>query len=99
MVIVINSAIGEFSWVHLIWLTDVTSDYSQLSDYNPTQWLVNKNVVNNAPIKFEEIVIVMIKNVIFFFFYFVSNCWVVNKALGLGFITWISTCTKRFTCQ
>ena len=59
---------GEFSWVHLIWLTDVTSDYSQLSDYNPTQWLVNKNVVNNPPIKFEEIVIVMIKNVIFFFF-------------------------------
>ena len=57
--------IGEFNWVHLIWLTDVTSDYSQLSDYNPTQSLVNNNVVN-APIKFEEIVIVMIKNLIFF---------------------------------
>ena len=65
--------IGEFSWVHLMWLTDGTSDYSQLSDYNPTQWLVNNNVVN-APIKFEEIVIVMIKNVIYFFFYFVQNC-------------------------
>ena len=90
--------IGEFSWVHLMWLTDVTSDYSQLSDYNPTKWLVNNNVVN-APIKFEEIVIVMINNVIFFFFYFVPNCWVVNKGLGLGFIRWISTFTKRFTCQ
>ena len=65
IVIVINSVIGEFSWVHLIWLTDVTPDYSQLSDYNPIQWLVNNNVVN-APIKFEEIVRVMIKNVIFF---------------------------------
>ena len=38
MVIVINSVIGGFSWVYLIWLADVTAqlevcDYSQLSDY------------------------------------------------------------------
>ena len=31
----------------------------QMSDYIPTQWLV-KNKAVNAPIKFEEIVMVMI---------------------------------------
>ena len=64
MVIVINSVIGGSSWVHLIWLADVTvllqvSDYSQLSDYNPTQYL-KKNKAVNAQIKFEKIVMVMI---------------------------------------
>ena len=65
MVIVINSVIGGFSWVDLVWLATSTvrlkvSDYSQLSDYNCTEWLV-KNEVPDAPIIFEEIVIVMIK--------------------------------------
>ena len=51
--------------VHLIWLADVTvrfqvSNYSQLSDFNPTQQLV-KNKAVNAPIKFEKIVMVMIR--------------------------------------
>ena len=41
MVIVINYVIGGLSWVHLIWLADVSvqfqvSDYSQLSDF--TVW-------------------------------------------------------------
>ena len=41
-VIVINYVIGGLSWVHLIWLADVTvrfqvSDYCQMSDFNPTQ--------------------------------------------------------------
>ena len=56
--------IGGFSWVHLIWLADVTVRL-QVSNYNSTQLLVNNKVVN-APIKFEEILIVMTKNVIFF---------------------------------
>ena len=42
------------------------SDYSQLSDYNPTQWLM-KNKAVNAPIKFEEIVTVMINSEILLF--------------------------------
>ena len=38
IVIVINSVIGGFSWVDLVWLAALTvrlqvSDYSQLSDY------------------------------------------------------------------
>ena len=42
MVIVINSVIGGFSWVDLVWLAASTvqllvPDYSQLSDY--TVWL------------------------------------------------------------
>ena len=41
------------------------SDHSQLSDYNPTQWLV-KNKAVNTPIKFEEIVTVMINSGILF---------------------------------
>ena len=68
MVIVINSVIGGLSWQHVIWLADVTvqfqvSSFSPLSDYNPTinKW---KNKPVNAPIKFEEIVTVMIKTYI-----------------------------------
>ena len=69
MVIVVNYAIGGLSWVHLIWLADVTvglqvSDYSQLLDFIvqfPTQELV-KNKAVNAPIKFEKIVMVMIRS-------------------------------------
>ena len=43
MVIVIDSVIGGFSWVNLVWLAASTvrlqvSDYSQLSDYNCTGW-------------------------------------------------------------
>ena len=36
------------------------SDYSQLSDYNSTKWLV-KNKAATAPDTFEEIVLIMIK--------------------------------------
>ena len=44
MVIVINSVIGGFSWVDLVYMTASTvrwqvADYSQLSDYNCTEWL------------------------------------------------------------
>ena len=38
-------------------------NYSQLSDYNHTEWLV-KSKTANAPITFEEIEIVMIMSVI-----------------------------------
>ena len=67
-VIVINYVIGGLSWVHLISLADGTarfqvSNYSQLSDFNPTQQLV-KNKAVNAPIKFEKIVMVMISYVV-----------------------------------
>ena len=77
MVIVITCVIGGFSWVHLIWLANVTvrlqvSDYSQLSDYTvqlqpTTQWLM-KNKAVNAPIKFEEIAKVMINRLIDWFY-------------------------------
>ena len=57
MVIVINSVIGGFIWVDLVWLAASTvllqvSDYSQLFDYNCTEWLV-KNEAADAPITFE----------------------------------------------
>ena len=66
MVIVINSAIGGFSWVDVEWLATSTvrlqvSDYSKLSDYNYKEWLV-KNEAADAPITFEEIVMVMIND-------------------------------------
>ena len=54
MVMVITSVIGVFGWVHLIWLANVTV-HLQVSDYNPTKWLV-KNKAVNTPIKIEEIV-------------------------------------------
>ena len=65
MVIEISSAIGGFSRVDLVWLAASTvrlqvSDYSQLSDYNCTEWLV-KSEAADAPITFGEIVIVIIK--------------------------------------
>ena len=64
MVVVFNSVIGGFSWVDLVWLATSTvllqvSDYSQLSDYSSTEWLVKNNAAN-APITFEEILMVMI---------------------------------------
>ena len=64
MVNLINSVIGGFSLVDLVWLAASTfqlqvSDYSQLSDYNCTEWLV-KNEAADAPITFEEIIIVTI---------------------------------------
>ena len=68
MVIVINSVIGEFSWVDFIWLTASTvrsqvSDCSQLSDYTCTEWLVRYKAAD-TPITFEEIVTVLISLVI-----------------------------------
>ena len=64
MVIVINSVIGGFCWVDLMWLTASTvqlqvPDNNQLSDYNCTEWIV-KNKAENASIIFEEIVMVLI---------------------------------------
>ena len=69
MVIVINSMIGGFSWVDLVWLAASTvwlqvSNNSQLSnltpsDYNCTEWL-GKYEAADAPITFEEIVMVII---------------------------------------
>ena len=72
MVIVISSEINGFGWMDLqvVWFAASTvrlqvSDYSQRSDYNCTEWLV-KNKSANAPITFEEIVIVMINSVFAF---------------------------------
>ena len=64
MVNLINSVIGGFSLVDLVWLAASTfqlqvSDYSQLSDYNCTEWLV-KSEAADAPITFEEIIMVTI---------------------------------------
>ena len=61
MIIAINYVIVGFRWVDLVWLA--TSDYSQLSNYSCTEWVV-KNRAANAPITFEEIVMVMIKQLI-----------------------------------
>ena len=61
MVIVFNSVIGGFGWVAFVWLTTTVllqvSDYSQLSDYSSTEWLM-KNKAANAAITFEETVMV-----------------------------------------
>ena len=85
MDIVMNSVIGRFSWVNLVFLAASTvrlqvsdysqlsdcrcpitancpttgSNYSQLSDYNFTEWLV-RNKAANASITFEKIAMVMI---------------------------------------
>ena len=64
MVNLINSVIGGFSLVDPVWLAASTfqlqvSDYSQLSDYNCTEWLV-KSEAADAPITFEEIIMVTI---------------------------------------
>ena len=56
MVIVINSVIGGFSWVDLA--ASANSPIT-LSDYSCTEWLV-KYKADDAPITFEEIVMVMI---------------------------------------
>ena len=72
MVIVINSVINGFGWMdlHVVWFAAFTvrlqvSDYSQRSDYNCTEWLM-KNKSANAPIMFEEIVMVTINSVFAF---------------------------------
>ena len=57
MVVVFNSVIGGFGWVAFVWLT--TTVLLQVSDYSSTEWLVKNNAAN-APITFEEIVMVMI---------------------------------------
>ena len=70
MVIVINSVIGGFSWVDLVWLAASTvslqvSDYSRLFDYTVRFQL--SRVIREAadtPTTFEEIVMVMITYVI-----------------------------------
>ena len=64
IVIVINSVIGRFSWVDLVWLATSTvrkqvSDYSLLPENNCSEWFVN-NEVADALITFEEIVMVKI---------------------------------------
>ena len=60
MVNVINSVICEFwVWLAVSTVRSQVSDYSQLSNYNCTEWLV-KNKAANAPITFGEIVMVMI---------------------------------------
>ena len=55
MVIVINSVIGGFSWMEIVWLAAST-----VQNYNCTEWLV-KNEAADVPIIFKEIVMVMIK--------------------------------------
>ena len=64
MVIVINSVIGRFSWVDLVWLATSTvreqvSDYSLLLENNCSEWFVN-NEAADALITFEEIVMAKI---------------------------------------
>ena len=70
IIIVINSVIGGFSWVDLVWLAASTawlqvsnhsqlSNYTVLSDYNRAEWLVEYKAAD-APITFEEIVMAMI---------------------------------------
>ena len=54
--------IGGFGRADLVWLTTSNvepqvSDYSQLSDYSSTEWLM-KNKAANAAITFEETVMV-----------------------------------------
>ena len=56
--------IGRFSWKYLKWLAQEivrlqVSDYSQLSDYNFADELVQNTAVY-APITFEEIVMIVI---------------------------------------
>ena len=67
IVIVINSVIGGFSWVDLAWLASSNfrlqvsdNNQLQLSNYNCTEWLM-KYKAADAPITFEQIVMVMIK--------------------------------------
>ena len=62
MVIVINFVIGGFSWVDLIgrFSRPITGAWLQpTDDYNCIEWLV-KYKAADAPITFEEIVMVMI---------------------------------------
>ena len=58
MVIVINSVIGGFSLMDLVWLAASIVPL-QVFEYNCTEWLV-KNEAANAQITFEKIVIIMI---------------------------------------
>ena len=65
MVIVINSATDGFSWkdkvsLAALWVRLQVSDCNQLSDYNCIEWWM-KNKAVNAPITFEEIVMIKIK--------------------------------------
>ena len=87
MDILINSVIGGFSWVDLAWLATSNfrlqvSDNSQLSDYNCTEWLV-KYKAADAPITFEQIVMVMIKAEI-------RTCEKLNATISLEWLTGFS---------
>ena len=55
MVIVINNAISGLSWVHLIWLDDVTVRFQPYTIIGE-----NYDKAVDAPIKFEKIVVVAI---------------------------------------
>ena len=58
MVIVINSVIGGFSLMDLVWLAASIVPL-QVFEYSCTEWLV-KNEAANAQITCEKIVIIMI---------------------------------------
>ena len=58
MVIVINSVIGGFSLMDLVWLAASIVPL-QVFEYSCTEWLV-KNEATNAQITCEKIVIIMI---------------------------------------
>ena len=52
MVIVINSVIGGFGWVDLVWLVTSTVRLQPTGDYSSTECLM-KNKAANAPIMFK----------------------------------------------
>ena len=58
-VIVIKYVIGGLSWVHLIWLSDVTVRLQPTVRFQPYK-IISENIAVNAPIKFEKIVISMV---------------------------------------
>ena len=65
MVIMINSVISGFRWVDLPWLAASAVRLHcpiTLSGYNCTEWLL-KYKAADAPMTFEEIVMVMIKRI------------------------------------
>ena len=81
MVIVINSVIGGFSWMDLVWFAArndqlQVSNYSQLSDYNYMELIV-KNKAPNALITCEEMVLVMTRSILWSLVYinFHLLCW------------------------
>ena len=60
MAIVINSVIGGFGWVDLIWLVASTvwsqvSNYSQLSNNSCTEWWVKKTIIIKKKEKWKQL--------------------------------------------